>query len=307
MNNNPLIVLVGPTASGKTSLSIRLAKYFSGEIVSADSRQVYRSLDIGSGKVTADEMQGVAHHLLDVAQPGERFTVAHFKQLVDRALADIYSRDLQPFIVGGSMLYVDAVVEQYHIPDVGRDENYRSYLESCDTDQRLRLLNEVDPDMYASIDRNNSRRVIRALEVYHLSGIPLSRQRTKAGANPDLVLKLCIELPRSALYESIDRRVDTRMSGMIDEVRGLLASGVSASWLVNLGLEYRFLTRFITETSQSIKDLGDMTQKLKFAIHDFARRQLIWYRRDSSLCRIHDYDDAARRIELFLLAQQAFK
>lgn len=299
-NNIPLVVLLGPTASGKSSHAIELAREFGGEIVSADSRQVYKQLDIGSGKVTPEEQAMVQHHLLDVAEPGTRFTVADFKQLADAALADIWKRGKLPFLVGGSSLYLDVVIENYQIPSCDQDENYRLQLERRALDDLVAELNVVDPVVYETIDKKNRRRVSRALEVFHLTGIPLSEQKRK-GDNVYASLLLGVAVSREELYDKIDRRVDERIAhGMLQEVEGLLAQGVSQDWLKNLGLEYRILTEFLCDSDRSDIELQKHLQKLKFAIHDFARRQIIWYRRNTSIVWCSTYEEMRSSIRSFL-------
>ncbi len=274
----PLIVILGPTASGKSACGVELAIEYDGEIISADSRQVYKGLDIGSGKITKEEMKNVPHHLLDVCDAGLRFTVAQFKTLADTAIEDVVKKGHMPFLVGGSMLYLDVVIENYLIPDVDQDANYRQLLERQSVGQLCLQLERIDPVLFSTIDTSNKRRLIRALEVFHLTGKPLSELKKK-GADVYSSIVFGIDMPRRELYDRIDARVDSRIQdGMIEEVEVLLASGVSGEWLNTLGLEYRFISRYIIETDRSESSKKEMIQRLKYAIHDFARRQLIWFR-----------------------------
>jgi tRNA dimethylallyltransferase len=297
-----LVVVAGPTASGKSALGIELAREFQGEIVSADSRQVYRGLDIGAAKVTAEERALVPHHLLDVADPREMYTVARFQQEAEAVIADILARGRQPFLVGGSPHYIQAVVERLDIPPVAPQADLRARLEARALPDLLAELERLDPASAASIDRQNPRRVIRALEVCLVTGRPFSEQRGQAAPLYNC-LKLAIDWPRQELYARIDQRVDERMEqGMVAEVRGLLAQGISHERLDAFGLEYRFVSRWLRGEFPSE---AEMVQRLKFAIHDFTRRQLTWFRKDQSLTWInaHQLASASDLVRAFLVKQ----
>lgn len=275
-----LIVVAGPTASGKSALGILLAQEFQGEVVSADSRQVYRGLDIGAAKVTPEEQALVFHHLLDVADPTEIYTVARFQQEAIQAIDAILARKHQPFLVGGSPHYIQAVVDHLDIPPIPPQPALRAKLEQQPLPELLSELERLDPDCAASIDRQNPRRVIRALEVCLTTGQPFSAQRRVAAPLYDCLL-LAIDWPRAELYARIDQRVDERVrQGMIEEVRGLLSQGLSHERLDAFGLEYRFISRFLRGEFSSE---AEMIERLKFAIHDFTRRQLTWFRRDQRI------------------------
>jgi tRNA dimethylallyltransferase len=275
-----LIVVLGPTASGKSALGIHLAQRFHGEIVSADSRQVYRGLDIGSAKVTQEEQALVPHHLLDVIAPRETYTVSQFQHEALEALNAILERGYQPFLVGGSPHYIQAVVDRFDIPHVAPQPELRAQLEARSLDDLMAQLARLDPASAAVIDRHNARRVIRALEVCLVTGTPFSAQRGKADPLYRSLL-LGIQWPREVLYQRIDERVDERMQqGMIEEVEGLLAQGISHERLEALGLEYRFIGRWLRGEYPSE---AEMVQRLKYAIHDFTRRQLSWFRRDNRI------------------------
>src|SRR6266567_1905658 len=282
-----LIVVPGPTASGKSALGIALAQRFHGEIVSADSRQVYRGLDIGTAKVTAEERALVPHHLLDVADVQEIYTVSQFQQQAIAAIDDIVARGLQPFLVGGSPHYIQAVVDNLDIPAIPPQPALRAKLEAQPLAELLAQLEELDPRGAAVIDRNNARRVIRALEVCLVSGRPFSEQRRVAAPLYSSLL-LGIQWPRAELYRRIDQRVDERMQqGMAQEVRSLLDRGVSHERLEALGLEYRFISRWLRGEFPSEQV---MVERLKYAIHDFTRRQLTWFRKDTRIVWIEGND-----------------
>lgn len=276
----PLIVVLGPTASGKSSLAIALAQRFNGEIVSADSRQVYRRLDIGTAKVTPQEQELVPHHLLDVADVQDIYTVSHFQQQATAAIDDILARARLPFLAGGSPHYIQAIVDHLAIPAVPPQPELRARLEARPLADLLAQLEQLDPQAAASIDRNNLRRVIRALEVCLVSGQPFSAQR-RTGDPLYRSLLLGLVWPRDLLYARIDARVDERMQqGMVQEVRDLLAAGISHERLEALGLEYRYISRWLRGEFASE---SEMVQRLKYAIHDFTRRQLTWFRKDQRI------------------------
>ncbi len=294
-----LVVVLGPTASGKSALGIALARRFNGEIVSADSRQVYRGLDIGTAKVTPEERALVPHHLLDIADVREVYTVAQFRQDAICAIDDILARGKQPFLVGGSPHYIQAVVDNLAIPSIPPQPALRAELEARPLPDLLVELERLDPQSYAVIDHRNPRRVIRALEVCLVSGKPFSEQRAKAEPLYDSLL-LGIHWPREVVYRRIDERVDERMrQGMVQEVRDLLAQGVGHERLEDLGLEYRFISGYLRG---EYPDEAEMVQRLKFAIHDFTRRQLSWFRRDPRIVWLEGYDvaEAEEMVEEFL-------
>lgn len=294
-----LVVVAGPTASGKSMLGIQLAQTFSGEIVSADSRQVYRGLDIGTAKVTAEEQALVPHHLLDVVDPIEVYTVARFQQAAIVAINSILERNHRPFLVGGSPHYIQAVVDSLDIPPIPPQPELRAQLEERAPEELLAELKRLDPESAASIDPRNLRRVIRALEVCLVTGQPFSAQR-RVSAPLYQTLLLAIDWPRQELYARIDGRVDERMDqGMVEEVRLLQEQGLTSERLDAFGLEYRFINRLLHGEFTSE---AEMVERLKFAIHDFTRRQLTWFRKDSRITWIdgHHLDTARPFVEQFL-------
>lgn len=295
-----LVVVLGPTASGKSGLGISLAQRFDGEIVSADSRQVYRGLDIGTAKITPEEQMLVPHYLLDVADPRQVYTVAQFQRDAIAAINDILEREHQPFLVGGSPHYIQAVVDNLDIPRIEPHPELRAQLETHPLPELLTQLEQLDPQSAATIDRNNPRRVIRALEVNLISGKPFSQQRNMAKPLYRSLL-LGIVWPREVLYRRIDARVDERMrQGMVYEVQKLLDEGVSHERLEALGLEYRYISRLLRG---EFRDEDEMVERLKYAIHDFTRRQLTWYRKDKRIVWIEGEDGGRAKeiVRTFLL------
>jgi tRNA dimethylallyltransferase len=293
-----LIVILGPTASGKSSVGIALAQQWRGEIVSADSRQVYRGLDIGTAKVTPAERNLVTHYLLDVVDLQEVYTVSQFQHDAIQAINTILARGKLPFLVGGSPHYIQAVVDHLDMPHIPPQPELRTQLESRPLADLVAQLENLDPQSAATIDRKNPRRVTRALEVCITSGKPFSQQQGMA--NPLYrCLLLGTQWPREVLYRRIDRRVDQRMQqGMVQEVRNLLAQGISHERLEALGLEYRFISQWLQGKFASE---AEMTQRLKYAIHDFTRRQLTWFRRDKRILWI-DGVEGGEGNEVMLLA-----
>jgi len=295
-----LVVVLGPTASGKSGLGISLAQRFDGEIVSADSRQVYRGLDIGTAKITPEEQLLVPHYVLDVADPRQVYTVAQFQRDAIAAINDILEREHQPFLVGGSPHYIQAVVDNLDIPRIEPQPELRAQLENHPLPELLTQLEQLDPQSAATIDRNNPRRVIRALEVNLISGKPFSQQRNMAKPLYRSLL-LGIEWPREVLYRRIDARVDERMrQGMVHEVQKLLDEEVSHERLEALGLEYRYISRLLRG---EFRDEHEMVERLKYAIHDFTRRQLTWYRKDKRIVWIEGEDGGRAKeiVRTFLL------
>jgi tRNA dimethylallyltransferase len=296
-----LLVVLGPTASGKSLLGIALAQRFQGEIVSADSRQVYRGLDIGTAKVTPDEQALAPHHLLDVVDPREVYTVSQFQRDALAAIDAILACGHQPVLVGGSPHYIQVVVDHLDIPQVPPQPELRAQLEAQPLTELLAQLEELDPQSAATIDRSNPRRVIRALEVCLITSQPFSQQRRLLDPLYRSLL-LGINWPREELYRRIDSRVDERMQqGMVQEVRNLLSQGVEHSRLEALGLEYRYVSRWLRGEFASE---AEMVQRLKYAIHDFTRRQLTWFRKDNRIIWINGGDtmleEAVSVVEDFL-------
>ena len=272
-----LQVILGTTASGKSSLGIALALHLQGEIVSADSRQVYRGLDIGTAKVSPAEQKLVPHHLLDIADPHDVYTVAQFQHDARAAIDDILARHRQPLLVGGSPHYIQTVVDNLDIPPVPPQPELRAQLEARSLEELFQQLEELDPAAALTIDRHNPRRVIRALEVCLVTGKPFSQQKRILSPCYDCLF-LGIQWPRTELYQRIDQRVDERMQqGMVQEVRDLLAQGITHERLDAFGLEYRYISRWLRGEFSSEEE---MVQRLKYAIHDFTRRQLTWFRKD---------------------------
>ena len=269
-----LIVIAGTNASGKSGLGVELALRYGGEIVSADSRQVFRGLDLGSGKIAPEEMKGVPHHLIDVCDPGDFFSMHDFQRLAYGAIDGIIARGRLPFLVGGTGLYVACVTEGYVMSDNPPDLEYRAYLETFETPELFKMLVKAVPD--TDVEPKNRNRVMRLLEKLHAGDdhVPHSQTRYEC-------LKLGVTWDRDTLKKRIDERLQRRLdAGMIDEVRGLIDRGVSVGFLKKLGLEYRYITQYLIG---EIPSEAEMVELLATAIKQFAKRQMTWFRRDKGI------------------------
>jgi len=267
-----VIVIVGPTASGKTSLSIKLAKKMNGEIISADSRQVYRGLNLGTGKVTKKEMSGIKHYLLDVADPKKVFTVTDFVRLGEKAITDIHARGKMPIICGGTGFYIQALVDGLIIPEVPPNPNLRKILEKKKLVDLLEILKKLDPKRYKNIDKKNPRRIIRAIEIAKALG-KVPTLKTTSRYDPEFIK---ISLPKEVLEKRIHERLLARLkAGMVNEVKNLHAKGLSWKRMENLGLEYRFIARYL----QNKITKEEMVEQLETAIRQYAKRQITWFKR----------------------------
>jgi len=277
-----LLVIVGPTASGKTSLSIKLAKEFNGEVISADSRQVYKGMNLGTGKITKKEMQGIKHYLLDVASPKSRFSAAQFVKLGEKAIKEIQKKGKLPIVCGGTGFYVDALI--YGLPKtVAPDWKLRQRLEKLSASQLLNKLRRVDAKRAKNIDPQNKRRLIRALEIALKTGAPVPPQSRTLKYN---VLKIGVKWNKKELRKRIHDRLLARMKQrMVKEVEKLHKQGVSWQKLDDFGLEYRFIARYLK--GDLIKE--EMLIQLETAIWHYAKRQITWFKRDKEIHWLNDY------------------
>jgi tRNA dimethylallyltransferase len=279
-----VIAVVGPTASGKTSLSIEIARLVGGEVISADSRQVYTGLDIGSGKVTKREMRGVPHHLLDVASPKRTMSVVQYERLTTRAIKDILKRGKVPIICGGTGLYVDAVLTSAFFPEVPPNPQLRKELEKLSTEKLFEKLTKLDPSRAETIDAQNPRRLVRAIEVATALGKVPERTEPTPRYN---TLWIGLTLPKEELAERIHTRLIARMRhGMVAEAKRLHEEGLSWKRMDSLGLEYRFLAQFLTGKLSK----EEMIELLEIAIRQFSKRQIMWFKRNTNIKWFHPKD-----------------
>lgn len=274
---NRLVAIVGPTAVGKTALAVRLAQAFNGEVVNADSRQVYRYADIGTAKPRPEDTAVVPHHLVDIVDPDEHFSLAMYQDAAYRALEDIERRGKPAFLVGGSGLYVRAVTAGFRIPQVGPNHGLRRMLEEkAARGGGIALyaeLQRLDPDAARTIDPRNVRRVIRALEVCHATGLPFSTLQRREKRFRSLMVGLTTS--REDLYRRIDDRVDTMIErGLVQEVQALIERGYSPDLPSLSGLGYRQIAQYL----QGEVTLDEVVQRIKHETHRFARHQYAWFR-----------------------------
>jgi len=291
---NKLIVILGPTSSGKTSLSIKLAKKFNGEIVSADSRQIYKGMDIGSGKITKKETEGVPHYLLNVASPKKVFTVAQYQKLAIKAMKKIQNSRKLPFLVGGTGLYIQSIVDGIVIPKVKPDQKLRKGLEKKSKEELFAMLEKLDRKRAKTIDRNNPRRLIRALEIVLKTKRPIPALKLKNNFD---VLEIGINVSRDQLKKNISKRLLNRLArGMVGEVKKLRKSGLSFKRLEEFGLEYRFVAQYL---QNKIKK-QEMIYKIQKESEHLAKRQITWFKRDKRINWIKNQKEAERLIKKFL-------
>ena len=300
----PLVILVGPTAVGKTAASIGLAKALNGEIISGDSMQIYKGLDIGTAKISKEEMQGVPHHLIDIKEPWESFSAAEFKHLADAAIADIHSRGKLPIIVGGTGFYINGVLYEYHFGEADTDEVYRARLEQFAAENGnealWNILNEKDPDSAAKLHSNDTKRVIRALEVLHVTGIRASeRQNTvDKGTLRYNAVYIALSLPREILYERINKRAEQMIAdGLEQEVRNALDAGVAQNALAMTSLGYRQMIQYLNGEI-SLERAVELIQR---DTRHFAKRQLTWFRHDPNIQWVDKADKSDAQIEAELV------
>lgn len=280
-----LIVILGPTASGKTDLAVKLAKRFNGEIISADSRQVYKYMPIGTD-VPKGEWQdglylvkGVPHYLMDCLEPDKEFTMADFKNKAVDITQDIIKRGKVPLVVGGTGLYISALVDNFDIPKVKPDKELRVKLESKNLGELMEMLKQKDPLSAAVIDLNNPRRVIRALEVALTSGKSFVSQKTKSKPLFD-VLQIGIKRKREEIYESINQRVEEQIKlGLVEEIKNLLDKGYGWELTAMSGLGYRQFKDYLAGK----RSLGQAVEILKRDTRHYAKRQLTWFKRDKRI------------------------
>lgn len=281
-----LAVIVGTNASGKTDLGIRLAQYYGGEIVSADSRQVYRGLDLGSGKVTAAQRAAVPHHLIDVAEVTENYSLAEFQGAAYAAIDGIAAQGKLPLLVGGTGLYIAAVVEGYELLDVPPNRPLRTELERISLPGLLERLQKADPEAADRIDTRNPRRVIRAIELASAGFRTSAAQKRKPRYD---CLQLGLTWPRDVLAGRIRQRLADRLAtGMIEEVRALRSNGVSDQRLHSLGLEYRYIAKYLGAEYRTVEELSE---QLEIAIRQFAKEQLTWFKRDQGIIWLDPFRD----------------
>ena len=296
-NDKPkVIVIVGPTASGKTATSIRVAKELNGEIISADSMQIYKDMNIGTAKPTFEEMDGIKHYLIDVVSPDEEFNVAKYKDMAETAIEEILAKEKVPIVVGGTGLYVNTLVDAIEFADIGEDIEYRNEMLKRAKAEGAKVIHDelasIDKDAANSIDVNNVRRVIRALEIYKLTGKTKTELDMESRKEVKYDYKMYgVDWPRDVLYERIEKRVDIMLDdGLVDEVKSLMEKYEFSKTAIQ-GLGYKEVVEFLN----GVISYDEMVQKLKMETRRYAKRQLTWFRRDKRICWCN-VDEIAEKI-----------
>ena len=298
-----VIVIVGPTASGKTALSIELAKRIDGEIVSCDSMQIYKDMDIGSAKPTLEEMQGIKHYMINIVKPDERFSVAEYKKQAENAIEEILSKGKTPIVIGGTGLYADSLIYSIEYPEIEFDQNYRNKLEEKANIQEglIELYNEakkIDEEAIKKISENDKKRIIRILEIFHSTGktkTQLEMESRKNEIKYDYRV-FAIDMNREILYDRINKRVDIMIkNGLIQEVENLLNKYKRFPTAMQ-GLGYKEVVEFLD--GKLTKE--EMIKKIKQETRRYAKRQLTWFRKNKQTIWINGLDDMQNNINIIL-------
>lgn len=308
---NKVIVILGQTSTGKSDFAVEIAKEIKGEIISADSRQVYKGMDLGTGKITKKEMRGIKHHLLDVASPSRVFSVSNFQKLANKKIKEIIKSNKIPIICGGTGFYIDSIINGTVFPEVPPNKKLREELYQLDVIVLGRYLEKLDKERFESIDKNNKVRLVRAIEIAEALGkVPTLGPKPRLGPKFE-VLKIGLMVPDEILKERIKTRLLARIKkGMIKEVENLHNEGVSWKRMNDLGLEYRCVSMYL----QKIKNLSplklrqakkEMIEKLNTEIWHFAKRQKTWFKRDKNILwinplEIHEKALALKKVKDFL-------
>ena len=308
-----LVVVCGPTASGKTKLAVDLALRFGGEVVSADSMQIYKGMDIASAKPTEEEKHGVPHHLMDFLDPRESFSVADYVIMARKCIADIHSRGRLPIMCGGTGLYINTVVDNIEFDDTAGNPVYREELKKLAEEKGagflLDKLSEIDPETASQLHKNNMKRIIRALEVYHMSGRTMTELKAASRLNPSPYepCMMMIDYPREELYSRIDRRVDIMLdAGLLDEAREFFTHSDYPTAAQAIG--YKELKPYL----DGERSLEECTDILKRETRRYAKRQLTWFKKDSRIEHIStasavNYDEIVKNAENLIKKYRFFQ
>ena len=276
-------MILGPTASGKSALAVKIAKKINGEIISADSRQVYKGLDIGAGKITKKEMGGISHYCLNIVSPKKIFTVADFKECAEKAIEKIFAKNKTPIIVGGTGLYIQAIVDNIVLPEVKPNWKLRKELEKKTTEEMFEMLKKLDPERAKNIDAKNPRRLIRAIEIAKKLG---KTPKLKSMSRRDLDIgqldigQIGIKLPDEILKKNIEKRIKKMLkNGLVSETNKLRKSGLSWKRIYELGFEYKYPALFL----QNKIGKDEMLVKMLIENWQYAKRQMTWFKRDKRI------------------------
>jgi tRNA dimethylallyltransferase len=298
-NYNKIIVILGPTSSGKSDVAIKLARKFGGEIISADSRQIYRGMDIGSGKITKEEQKMAKHYMLDIVNPQTNFSAGQFKKKAEKIIADILKRNKIPIICGGTGFWIKSLVDNIQYPEVKPDWKLRKKLEEKSLEDLLIMLQKMDPERARTVDVKNKVRLIRAIEICKSLGkVPVLPQKNNLENKSYHFLQIGITMPKEKLHERIKKRLDQRFKqGMIEEVEKLhFQNKVSWKRLESFGLEYRQIALYLQNkvSENAMKD--QLFQESK----NYAKRQMTWFKKDKKIKWLENYKEIENTIRLFL-------
>lgn len=275
---NKLLVILGPTATGKSDLAVKLAKKYNGEVISSDSRQVYKGLDIGTGKITKKERRGVPHHMLDIVSPKKSFTVAEYQKIAEKNITDILSREKLPILCGGTGFYIQSIVDGLVLPEVPPNKILRKKLEKKSLGKLVKILKKLDPERASDIDKKNPVRLIRSIEIATALGKVPKLKKEKSEYD---ILQIGLTLPLETLKQKIHTRLISRIKiGMIKEAEKLHREELSWKRMNELGLEYRYLAEYLQKKISK----QELLDKLNVKIQRYAKRQITWFKRDG---RIH--------------------
>lgn len=302
MEKPKIIVICGPTASGKTALSIQLAKKIDGEIVSADSMQIYEDMDVGTAKPSIEEMEGIKHYLIGNVSPTVRYSVANFKKDAINAINEIIQKGKTPIIVGGTGLYVDSLVQGIEYDDTEIDLEYRNQLEEVAKEYGLDYLYnkaiQIDPTAMEKISNNDKKRIFRVLEIYHATGKTKTMQEyeSKQKENPYDYKVFAIDMDREKLYERINKRVDIMIAnGLVDEVKKLISKYSELPTAIQ-GLGYKEVVLYLNNEIT----YDEMVEKIKLETRHYAKRQLTWFRRNKDITWINGLDNIQNNVNIIL-------
>lgn len=305
MNKPPIVIIAGPTAVGKTDISVKLAKMIGGEIISADSMQVYKGMDIGSAKITTEEMQGVKHYLIDCLSPDEDFNVAVFKDMAMEAAKDILSKNKIPILVGGTGFYIQALLKDVDFTEEDNDFEYRNELENIaeenGNEYLHNMLKQIDPVSFDSIPAGNRKRVIRALEFYHIHNYPISVHNENESKKENVFndVFFCLTMPRDILYDRIEKRVDIMMDkGLVDEVESLRNQSIGKNNTSMQGLGYKEILDYL----EGECTLEEAVYTIKRDTRHFAKRQITYFKREKNVCWIDksEYSDDKKILDYMI-------
>lgn len=300
--NKKLIVILGPTASGKSEMAVKLAKKFNGEVVSADSRQIYKGMNIGTGKITKKERKDIPHHLLDIASPKKRFTVAQYQKLAIKAISKILKKGKVPILCGGTGFYIQAVVDGIVIPEVKPDWQLRSNLNQLTTEELFKRLKKLDPKRAKTIERKNKRRLIRALEIIIKTkkAVPPLRKNSL----PYPILLIGIKKEKKELKKLIEKRfLKWLKQGLLKEVQKLRKLGLSWERIEEFGIHYRIIALYL----QNKINYQEMIENSLCEIRNYAKRQITWFKRDKRIKWVKNYKEAEKLVTKFLRSKNEGK